>query len=209
MFVIGVTGGIGSGKSTVASMLSDWGIPVIDADHVSRQVTDTGGVALPELVEQFGGRIIASDGSLNREKMADLVFKDHKKRDLINRIIHAHVMREIGRQIDALTAKKVKAVALDVPIPVKEGFLDRAHYIIAVTAPDDLRIHRLVLRGMSEGDARRRMAIQLTQDEYVALAHVQIANDGDRASLREKVRSAVLPELQKRGVPLNLDDPAS
>ena len=202
MFVIGVTGGIGSGKSTVARIVGEWGIPVIDADQLSAEVTARGGVALPELAAALGGRIIDEDGGLNRPKLADLIFTDRTIRDQVNQIIHAHVLEQIGLKIEAWTEKKKKAVVLDVPIPVKEGFLDRSHFVVAVTAEDETRIERLVKRGLKEGDARRRLAVQLTQDEYVKLADTEIKNDGDLADLRRAVEAAILPELKKRGVKL-------
>lgn len=202
MFVIGVTGGIGSGKSTVASIFRSWGIPVIDADQLSAEVTAPHGAALPALAERIGGRIIAEDGGLNRAKLADLIFTNRALRDQVNEIIHTHVLLEMGNQIDELTKKKVKTVVLDVPLPVKEGFLDRCHIVITVASDDEIRIKRLVRRGLSESDARRRMAVQLSQDEYRALADLVIENDGDLEQLAAAVERAVLPELKKRGVKL-------
>lgn len=202
MFVIGVTGGIGSGKSTVARILGEWGIPVIDADKLSSEVTAVGGEALPELAAAIGGRIINEEGGLNREKLADLIFTDRTLRDKVNAIIHAHVLDKIGSEIEAWTEKKKKAVVLDVPIPVKEGFLDRSHFVVAVTADDETRIERLVRRGLREGDARRRLAVQLSQDAYVELADAEIKNDGDLNDLERAVEDVLLPELKKRGVKL-------
>lgn len=202
MFVIGVTGGIGSGKSTAAAMIGRWGMPVIDADTLSRDVTAAGGAALPELVERFGGRLLDAAGALKRADLADLIFADRVARDEVNRIVHTHVLRAIGEQIDQYRRKKEKALVLDVPLPVKEGFLDRAHFVIAVTAPDDLRVERLLKRGMAEGDARRRMAVQMPQEDYVRLADLEIKNDGDLEQLEARLRDALIPELSKRGVRL-------
>ena len=202
MFVIGVTGGIGSGKTTVARMLGSWGMPVIDADRLSADVTDSGGAALPELAEAFGGRIVNADGALNRPLLADLIFQNHAARDRVNRIVHAYVLKTMGEEIDRLTKKKVKAVVLDVPLPVKEGFLDRAHFVIAVTADDAIRLERLRRRGMSEADAKRRMAVQLPQADYAALADREIRNDGSLEQLEADVAAVMVPELRKRGVAL-------
>lgn len=202
MFVIGVTGGIGSGKSTVAQILGSWGMPVIDADRLSAEVTEAGGPALPELVSAFGGRVIGADGALNRPLLADLIFHDRMARDRVNRIVHAHVLDAVGEEIERLTKKKVKAVVLDVPIPVKEGFLDRSHFVIAVTADDRVRLERLRKRGMSEADAKRRMAVQLPQADYAALADLEIRNDDSLDVLEARLAAAVVPELKKRGVSL-------
>jgi dephospho-CoA kinase len=200
MFVIGVTGGIGSGKSTVASIISSWDVPVLDADEISREVTGRGGEALPELAEAFGSGILTEDGSLDRGKLADLIFHSRPARDLVNAVVHRHVLEKMGVKLEALEKKKVKAVVLDVPLPVEHGFLDRTHFVVAVAADDKVRLERLMKRGLTEADAMRRMKVQLSREEYRERAQVEIDNSGTPEELEQKVRDLIIPELSKRGI---------
>ena len=148
MFVLGITGGIGCGKSTVAGFCQEAGLPVIDADALSHQVTAAGGSALPELVELFGSGIMDEEGALNREKMARLVFRDKRSLDLLSEVVHKHVIRSMREQVETLRESKQRAVVLDVPIPVKDGFLDLCDQGWVVWSSDEVRLDRLKRRGM-------------------------------------------------------------
>ncbi len=200
MFVIGVTGGIGSGKSTFSEMLSEHGLSVIDADELSRRSTAAGGVAIEQIRETFGDEMIAVDGAVDRKKMADLVFRDKNKIDLLSSIVHANVISEMRTAVSKEEKGGAKAVVLDVPIPVKNGFLDVCDYIIVVRADDEVRVDRLIQRGMTEDEARRRISMQMSQDEYETLGHRTVINNGDRAALRESVTAFVHEELESRGI---------
>ena len=161
MFVLGVTGGIGTGKSTVSGYFRDKGVEVLDADEISRKVTDVGGVALPEIAELFGPRALTANGALNRKYVASLVFTEKKKLDKLSSIVHHYVLTTIGEEIAKAAERKVKLIVLDVPIPVKHGFVDVCNQILVVSSSDDIRLERLVLRGMDRDDARKRMAMQI------------------------------------------------
>lgn len=200
MFVLGITGGIGCGKSTVSGYFRDRGVMVLDADEISRQVTDVGGVALPEIAELLGPRAITSQGALNRKYVASLVFSEKKKLDKLSSIIHRYVLSTIAEEIAKAAEKKVKLVVLDVPIPVRHGFVDVCNQIWVVSTRDDIRLERLVLRGMDRDDARKRMAMQMTREEYEDLADIVLENDGTIDELIEKVEKAVVQELNERGI---------
>ncbi len=200
MFVLGITGGIGCGKSTVSGYFRDRGVMVLDADEISRQVTDVGGVALPEIAELLGPRAITAQGALNRKYVASLVFSEKKKLDKLSSIIHRYVLSTIAEEIAKAAEKKVKLVVLDVPLPVRHGFVDVCNQIWVVSTRDDIRLERLVLRGMDRDDARKRMAMQMTREEYEELADIVLENDGTIDELIEKVEKAVVQELNERGI---------
>ena len=200
MFVLGVTGGIGSGKSTVSGYFRDRGVQVLDADEISRQVTDVGGVALPEIAELLGSRAITSKGALNRSYVASLVFSEKNKLDKLSSIIHRYVLSTIGEEIAKAAEKKVKLIVLDVPIPVRHGFVDVCNQIWVVSASDPVRLERLEGRGMDRDDAKKRMAMQMTRAEYEELGDVILVNDGTLEELYAQIDKAVKSELNERGI---------
>jgi dephospho-CoA kinase len=204
MFIIGITGGIGCGKTTVAGICREAGLIVIDADELSREVTQAGGKAIESVVAAFGRNVLNPDGSLNRASMARLVFNDRNALDRLSQIIHREVIAEIGRQLDELQKKKTRAVVLDVPIPVQRGFLDTVDQVWVVWAAEAVRLARLKDRGMPEEEARRRMAMQMTRDEYLALADHLIENNGDYATLKATIFRLLQEELGSRGIRLTL-----
>jgi dephospho-CoA kinase len=200
MFVIGITGGIGCGKSSVAQICREAGLPVIDADELSRQVTAAGGVAMPEIIEKFGAGLVDGQGALDRQAMAKKVFHDHRALDQLSAIVHRYVLEQMGLQVQKLAEKKTRAVVLDVPIPVKHGFLDICDQVWVVWASDAVRIARLAGRGMDEKEAKRRMAMQMTKDEYTALASHVIDNDGSYEELTSQIQELLQSELGQRGI---------
>lgn len=200
MFIIGITGGIGSGKSTVAGFCRQAGFTVLDADAISREVTLTGGSALSEIVEVFGESVLNNKGSLDRERIARSVFSDKRRLDQLSAIIHKYVIEEILSRVEKLKKSKEKAVFLDVPIPVKHGFMDISDQIWVVWAEDDVRVRRLRSRGMSKDEAKRRMQMQMTNEEYLRLADRQIDNSKDLNDLREQVSILLQQELASRGI---------
>lgn len=200
MFIIGITGGIGSGKSTVSQICAQTGLPVLDADQISREVTSTGGSAIPAIVERFGASMQTADGSLNREKMAGLVFKNRKCLDQLSAIVHQQVLAEMAAAIDRHQEKGVKAIFLNVPIPVKKGFIDRCDQVWVVWSEESIRICRLVERGMTEEESHRRIKMQMTDDEYKAIADRVIDNNHDYLTLYNQVRELLMLELGQRGI---------
>ncbi len=189
MRIIGITGGIGAGKSSVSAILEELGAIVIDADLISKQVVEPGEPAWLEIKEIFGEDFIKEDNTLDRKKLADEVFVSKEKKLLLEKIIHREVMAVIKVELNTMQEYGYNGiVVLDVPIPVKEGFLDTADRVWVVVSNDETRINRLAKRSnMSREDVEARMLSQLTQDEYMALAHEVIKNDGSKEELKKNV----------------------
>lgn len=184
---IGLTGGIGSGKSTVAKMFAELGAHVIDADAVAREVVEPRTPGLAALVEEFGNGILDGNG-LDRTALAQIVFEDEGARTRLNAIIHPLIG---ARTAELIAALPPDAVFLhDVPLLVELHLENAYDLVVVVDAPDELRVSRLVERGLTEDDARARIATQATREQRLAVADVVINNSGDLDQLREQVRSA-------------------
>lgn len=202
MFVLGITGGIGTGKTTVASIVKAAGIPVLDADQISHELTSNPGPTLDKVFAAFGEELKNEAGTLDRSKMADVVFHNKRALDQLESIIHEDVMNYIIAKLEEARKNKVRVIALDVPIPVKHGFLDQADLVWVVTCSEEKRINRLIRRGLSREDAERRLAIQMTDAEYEAVGGFVISNDGSLEELYKKVREQLKFELESRGIKL-------
>jgi len=200
MFVIGITGGIGAGKSTAAKIFAQRGVRVLDADEISRKVTGQGGRALDSIRGLLGNKMIDTSGNMNRKLVAGLVFSDRTKLDKLSAVIHRHVLDEIGEELEKEREKGTKVIVLDVPIPVKKGFLDVCNQVWVISADEDVRIERIMDRGMSAEDARRRMDMQMTREEYEELADIVIENNEDEETLKEKINVHIRKELEGRGI---------
>jgi len=200
MFVIGITGGIGAGKSTAAKIFAERGVRVLDADEISRKVTGQGGRALDSIRGLLGNKMIDASGNMNRKLVAGLVFSDRTKLDKLSAVIHRNVLDEIGEELEKEREKGTKVIVLDVPIPVKKGFLDVCNQVWVISADEDVRIGRIMDRGMSAEDARRRMEMQMTREEYEELADIVIENNEDEATLEEKIDVHIRKELEERGI---------
>ena len=202
MFVLGITGGIGTGKTTVASIVKAAGIPVLDADQISHELTSNPGPTLDKVFAAFGEELKNEAGTLDRSKMADVVFHNKRALDQLESIIHEDVMNYIIAELEEARKNKVRVIALDVPIPVKHGFLDQADLVWVVTCSEEKRINRLIRRGLSREDAERRLAIRMTDAEYEAVGDFVISNDGSLEELYKKVREQLKFELESRGIKL-------
>ena len=199
MFVLGITGGIGSGKSTVSSLLAERGLPVLDADEISRSVTGPMGRAMPEIAETFGKKVVSANGALNRKAMSDIAFSDKKKLDQLSSIIHKHVFEQIDETLKKEKEKGTKCVVLDVPIPVNK-FRELCNQIWVVTCDKDVRLARLQKRGMNKEEAERRIAVQMTDDEYCELGDHSIENSWALDDLKDKVEVLIREQLYERGI---------
>ncbi len=184
MITVGLTGGIGSGKSTVAARLAELGAVVVDADAVAREVLEPGTVGLAAVVEAFGPEVLAADGSLDRAALAARVFAVPAELDRLNAVVHplvANRTQELLRQVPADAV-----VVHDIPLLVETG---RGGYdlVVVVDAPDTVREARLAERGMAVDDIRQRMARQASREERLAAADVVIDNSADLTELGEQV----------------------
>lgn len=184
MLRVGLSGGIGSGKSTVARALARRGAVVIDADAIAREVVEPGQAGLAAVVERFGPGVLDADGRLDRPALAALVFADDAALADLNGIVHPLVAAETARRITAAPPDAV--VVLDVPLLVEAA---RSGYdvVVIVEAPEDVRVERLVGRGMAPDDARRRMSAQASDEDRRKVADVVIDNSGSEADLEAQV----------------------
>ena len=189
MLLIGLTGGIGSGKSTVSALLARRGAVVIDADAITHDLQRPGTDVLAAMVERFGPGILATDGTLDRQAVADIVFHDPVALSDLGAIVHPAVGAEIARRLQE-EADGDRLVVLDVPLLVESGRDDMAALLVVDVDPE-IAVRRLVeQRGMAEADARARMARQASREERLARADIVIDNSGTREDLEAAVEDA-------------------
>jgi len=187
MRIIGVTGGIGSGKSTVSKILASYGAKVIDADVLARQITEKGQKALKEIANCFGETILDSYGNLDRKELARIVFKDKQKLEELNRITHKYVAEKIIEMIKNLNNNEIAVV--DAPIPIEHGFIDVVDEIWAVVADKDVRIKRVMERSnMTYNEVEDRINSQLSDEFYKSISNIVIENNGSIEELEQQVR---------------------
>lgn len=198
MKIIGVTGGIGSGKSTVSKLLQESGGFVIDADKIARSIVNKGQPAYPEIIEAFGQSILDQDGELDRRILASLVFKDNEKLEILNSITHKYVAGEIVRQIEESSMDGFNFAVVDAPLPIKHGFIDVAHQIWVVVASLETRINRVMERSnMTYNEVYERINMQMSENEYLKIAHKVLKNDGDFEELKNLVTNLLREFLDK------------
>lgn len=186
MLKIGLTGGIASGKSVVASRLRELGAVVVDADALAREVVEPGTPGLARVVAAFSSTVVGSDGALDRARLAALVFGNPERLAVLNGIIHP-LVRERAAAI-AAAAPKGAVVVQDIPLLVETGQGANFHLVVVVDAPEDLRIQRMVEhRKMTVDEARSRMGAQATREHRLAAADVVLDNSGAREELRDAV----------------------
>lgn len=188
MLWVGLTGGIGAGKSAASRRFLERGVALVDADRLAREVVEPGTAGLAAVVRAFGEDVLTADGALDRPALGRLVFDDPDARHRLNAIVHPLV----GERTLALaaTAEQSGAAVLvhDVPLLVENGLAPTYHLVVVVEAPERVRTDRLVrTRGMSEEEVRARMAAQATDDQRRAVADAVLVNDGDLADLRRQV----------------------
>ena len=185
MLRIGLTGGIGSGKSTVSALLAARGAVVIDADRIAREVVEPGTPGLAAVVEAFGTAVLRADGSLDRPALAAVVFADPEARKRLDGIVHPLVRARAAELAGA--AREDAVVVHDVPLLVETGQTGSYDVVLVVEADPDARVQRLVQRGLTEEDARARIAAQATDEQRRAVADVVLDNDGTPAELAAQV----------------------
>ena len=190
MKVIGLTGSIGSGKSTVSCFFEELGAVVIDADQVSRQVVEPGSPALKELTVTFGENILNPDGSLNRTLVAEIVFNSDEKRGLLNSIIHPMIFNEINSTIGEYREKGTEIIILEAALILeKKGLIKLIDKLIVVSIDEETQKKRLGGRGdLSKEQIDARINSQLTNNEKIKHADYIIDNNQDLVNTREQVR---------------------
>ncbi|AZQ34052.1 dephospho-CoA kinase [Streptomyces cyaneochromogenes] len=196
MLKVGLTGGIGAGKSEVSRLLVECGAVLIDADRIAREVVAPGTPGLAAVVEAFGEEVLAGDGSLDRPKLGSIVFAAPDRLAVLNSIVHPLVGAR-SRELEEGAAKD-SVVVHDVPLLAENGLAPLYDVVVVVDASPETQLDRLVrLRGMTEEDARARMAAQATREKRLEIADVVIDNDVPLEVLQRRVKD-VWDELVRR-----------
>ena len=187
MKIIGLTGGIGSGKSAVASILKELGATLIDSDKVGHEVLNPGSSGWWEVVNAFGRGILTPHGTIDRPKLAQIVFKDPEALQKLNQIVHPKIESEVRSRLKIFEEQGVDVVVIEAALIGKAGWAPLAEQIWLVKTPKEATLRRLKERGISEPDALARMASQTPAEEQVKRGLVIINNDGSLADLKAKV----------------------
>jgi dephospho-CoA kinase len=197
VLLVGLTGGIGAGKSTVADLLAERGAVIVDADEVARAVVEPGQPALAKLVDRFGTGILDAEGRLDRTALAKLAFIDDESRRDLEAITHPAINEEFTRRV--ADAPPDAIVVLDVPLLFESPQARKRPYqtVIVVEAPREVRLARLEARGVDRADAEARMAAQAGDEERRTIATYVVDNSGDHASLERRI-DEVWADLERR-----------
>ncbi|PRC41362.1 dephospho-CoA kinase [Mycobacterium sp. ITM-2017-0098] len=207
MLRIGLTGGIGAGKSTVSSTFSELGAVVVDGDVIAREVVEPGTEGLAKLVEAFGDGILQPDGALDRPALATIAFSDDEKRAALNAIVHPLVGQRRSELIAAAAPDAV--IVEDIPLLVESQMAPMFPLVIIVNADPELRVKRLIeYRNFSEEDARARIAAQATEEQRRAVADVWLDNSGSAGELVEKARALWQDRIRPFAHNLEAGEPA-
>jgi dephospho-CoA kinase len=186
MKVIALTGGIGAGKSTVAQFFSELGAHVVDADHLARIAIERGSAGFDEVVERFGETILAN-GDINRKALAEIVFSDPSAKRDLEAIIHPRVQKLFAQAL--VDNEPAPNLIYEIPLLVETDAAGKFDFIVTVEADEDLRIERLLSRGMFITDIKARLANQAPSEARIAIADAVIVNDGDEDHLLRQVEN--------------------
>ena len=186
MLLVGLTGGIASGKTTVSAMLAERGAEVIDADHIARQVVMPGTPAWCKIRDHFGPGVLHPDGQLDRQALADIVFADKSKLALLNEITHPAIFARIADRLEAHHGQDV-VVVLDAALLIEAGLAEGVDVVVVVHSPREIQVERLAAKGVGASDARNRIASQLEPEKRLARADIVIDNGGSLEDLGRQV----------------------
>jgi len=195
MLLVGLTGGIASGKSTVSAMLAERGAEVIDADHIARQVVMPGLPAWCKIREHFGPGVLHPDGQIDRQALADVVFGDKTKLALLNEITHPAIFARIADRLEGLYDQDV-VVVLDAALLIEAGLAEGVDVVIVTHSPQEIQLERLAAKGMGARAASDRINAQLAPEKRLARADIVIDNSGSLEKLSRRV-DEVWHELQR------------
>ncbi|GEL76834.1 dephospho-CoA kinase [Tenuibacillus multivorans] len=186
--VIGLTGSIATGKSTVSNMFKEWEIPVVDADQIARDVVEPGEVAYQKIVDHFGELVLHDDKTLNRQKLGQIVFENEAERNKLNRFIHPEIRKEMLRQRDEYVTNDEPAVVLDIPLLFESQLFDYVDKVLVVYVDPELQLERLVERdNSSKEEAMNRINSQISITEKRDQADAVVDNSGTIEESREQL----------------------
>lgn len=184
--ILGLTGGIACGKSTISAYLKEFGIPVIDADECSRAVVEKGSIGLEKLTEIFGNKILEKDGTLNRKALGQIVFSDSEQLSLLNSVMEPLIREEISRRLNQ--ENNVDLVVLDAPLLIEQHYDKICDFIMTIDVPKKIQLERLIERDkLSEDEAKSRIESQLSSRERNGFADVVIDSSGTVEQTRKQV----------------------
>lgn len=186
--IIGLTGSIASGKSTVSEMLKEKGFPIVDADKIARLVVEPGTSVIKEIAEHFGNEVLHEDGSLNREKLGERIFKNAQDREKLNSIVHPAIRKEMIRQKEQWISRGAHTVIMDIPLLFESKLESFVEKIIVVSVTPEIQKQRLIARNsLSEQEAVNRISSQLPMVEKEVGANAVINNNGSIDETRKQV----------------------
>lgn len=192
MLKIGLTGGIASGKSTVAKMISNYHIPIVDADKIARQVVEPGEPVFCQIIETFGEDLILPDGNLNRKKLGDMIFNNKEKRETLNQMIHPKIGETMMRKVKQYEESHQKSVVLDIPLLFESKLTHLVDKILLVYVNDDLQTKRLMERNhLTLEEAKSRITSQLPLFQKKAMSDYIIDNSGSREETQKQVHDVL------------------
>ena len=184
--ILGLTGGIACGKSTISAYLKEFGLPVIDADECSRVVVEKGSIGLEKLTEIFGNKILENDGTLNRKALGQIVFSDSEQLSLLNSVMEPLIREEISRRLNQ--ENNTDLVVLDAPLLIEQHYDKICDFIMTIDVPKKIQLERLIERdNLSEDEAKSRIESQLSSRERNGFADVVIDSSGTVEQTRKQV----------------------
>lgn len=204
MKIIGLTGGIGSGKSTVARILQEHGFPIVDADLIAREIVEPGQPALAELAKEFGEDILNADGSLDRGLLASRAFTNKDTTQRLNNITHPRINQRTQELFDEARENGAEAVIYDMPLLIDKGLHKDMDATIVVHAAEHVRLERLTTkRGLDVDDVRRRINAQIDDETRKQYADILLDNNGTEEDLTQQIAQAVdkIKQLTKQAQP--------
>jgi dephospho-CoA kinase len=196
VLLVGLTGGVASGKSTVSAMLAERGAEIVDADRIAREVVMPGTHAWCKIREHFGPDVLFPDGSIDRQALGNIVFGDKSKLALLNEITHPEIFKHIAERLEDLAPKDV-VVVLDAALLIETGLVAGSDVVVVVSSPKETQVRRLAAKGLARPQAEARIDAQLAPAERLAHADIVVHNDGSLEALGRQI-DQVWDELQRR-----------
>lgn len=197
--ILGLTGGIATGKSLVSDYFKSKGYPVIDADQVSRQVVEAGSLGLSQVADHFGSHILFENGELDRKKLGQLIFSDSEKRKELNAIMHPLIRSEVLKQLNQLKKEGYDLIVLDLPLLFESSYEDQVDQVMVVHINKDLQLKRLMKRNdLSQREALQRIHSQMPLEEKMKKSQVLIDNSGTKEETFQQINAWLEKNINSR-----------